>query len=145
MHTEEIIFEVAKPPAEVWARLVDMERAPDWVDNMQSSKRRGSGPTGVGTVFDQVVEMNGSSNQAELRVTVFDECSIFAHEGESGPASFQARFELKSTAQGTNVVHTISVTLSGVMRMMESMIGGWVNKNARESVLNLKRLIEAGQ
>lgn len=145
MHKGEIVFEVAKPPTEVWARLVDMERTPDWVDSMQSSTKRTDGPIGVGTVYMQVVEMNGSTNEANLKVTVFEACTIFAHEGKSGPADFTARFDLEEVSGGTRIVHSFSVSMGGMMRMMEPMIGGWVNKNARASVLNLKRLIEAGQ
>lgn len=142
MHKGEVIFEVARPPSEVWERLVDMERAPDWVDSMKSSTKRTPGPVGVGAIFDQVLELNGSTNQAELKVTIFEERASFAHAGQSGPAAFTARFDLQEVPGGTRVVHGFTVSVGGMMRMMEPVIGGWVNKNARESVFKLKQLIE---
>jgi carbon monoxide dehydrogenase subunit G len=145
MQSGEVIFEVAKPPAEVWARLVDVERTPDWVKSMQSSSLPDGGPIGLGSPISQQLEINGALNEAKLKVTVFDPCTAFAHEGESGPATFTARFDLEEISGGTRVVHGFSVTLGGVMRMMEPMVGGWVKKNAQESVQSLKRLIEAGE
>jgi len=144
MQTDEIVFQVARPPSEVWARLVDLEHAPDWVHNMQSSSKQTDGPLGVGSVFLQVVEWNGSTSDVDLKVTEFEACRMFAHEAQSGPAAFTARFELEPVEGGTRVVHSFSISMGGMMRMMEPMLAGFVKKNVKESVLKLKQLVEAG-
>ncbi len=145
MQTGKIVFDVTKPPAEVWARLVDLERAPDWVRSMRGSDKTTPGPVSVGTIFTQKVELNGATNQADIKVTEYEEFNTFAHEGQSGPAAYSSRFELEAIEGGTRVVHSFSVSIGGIMQMMEPMMGAWLKKNSRESVFNLKRLIEAGQ
>jgi carbon monoxide dehydrogenase subunit G len=140
----EITFHVPRPPAEVWSVVADLERAPEWVPDLISVTKVSEGDIRVGTRYTEVVNMNGNKGDAELEVTQYDAPRVFANEGKGGPASFSAKFTLEPDGDGTRVTHEYTVTMSGIMKMMEPLMKGWLKKNSEEAVERLQSLIESG-
>jgi len=144
----EVVVHVERTLEEVWNVLADLERAPEWVPDMLSARKLTEGAVGVGTRYHEVVSMHGKDAEAELEVTRFEPPRVFAHRGEGGPARFSATFTLEpgdSGGRSTRLTHAWTVELSGMMRMMEPLVRGWVQRNSEEAVRNLKRSMEAGE
>ncbi len=143
----EVVIEVERTPEEVWKVIADVERAPEWVPDMISARKLTEGEIGVGTRYHEVISMQGKESEAELEITRYEPHRVFAHEGEGGPAKFSATFTLEPTdsGQSTKLTHSWTLKMSGIMRMMEPMIRGLVQKNSEAATDNLKRLLEDGE
>ena len=111
--------------------------------DLVSARRLTDGEVGVGTRYAEVVSIGGKTSKAEVEITQFEPPHVFAHAGAGGPARFTASFRLDADgAGGTNVTHAWTLELAGVMRMMEPMVRGWVQKNAAAAAEGLKELLE---
>ncbi len=140
----EVVFRVARPPAEAWTVLADLERAPEWVPDLIEVTKLTPGEVGVGTRYHEIVEMSGNRTEAELEVTTFDPPRTFAHAGQGGPASFSATFTLEPDEGGTKVTHAYTCQMKGMMKFMEPILRGWITKNSANASEALAGLIEGG-
>jgi carbon monoxide dehydrogenase subunit G len=139
-----IEFHVARPPAEVFPYVADLERAPEWVPDLISVEKLGDGPVRVGSRFRQEVRAAGRTGHAELEVTEYEPPRRFAHRGKGGPAEFKAEFTLEPDGEGTRVRHDFEVRMKGLFKLASGAVEGWVERNAETAVANLKRVIEEG-
>ena len=137
-----IEFRVAVPPEQVFALLGDLTRAPEWVPDLVSVEKLGSGPVGVGTRYHEVVKMGSQTSEAELEVTDYDPPRLFAHKGRGGPSTFTGRFVLEPDGDGTRVTHEYTVKLSGFAKLMTPFVVGWVRKNTEAASANVRRVLE---
>ena len=140
----ELVFHVSRPPDAVWAVLVDLENAPDWVPDLVSVSKLTPGDVGVGTRYHEIIEMSGNRTEAELEITTFDPPRVIAYSGKGGPAEFATTFTLAPDGDGTKVTQVYSVQLKGMMRFMEPVIRGWMQTNNAVAVDKLTRLLEGG-
>jgi len=134
-----LTFTVPKSPAEAFAYIADMEKAPEWVPDLVRVKQLTPGEVAVGTKFSETVMMGNKEMEGSMEVTEYDPPHAYAHDGEGGPARFTARFTFEPDGAGTHVVHDYTVTFSGAMKLMGPVLGSWVKKNSEKAIENLQR------
>lgn len=76
-------IEIDAPIAEVWARLADIERQPEWMGEMKAVRLLTPGPVGVGTRGEAEVRVLGITVSDPVEVVEFAPPHRFAirHEG----------------------------------------------------------------
>jgi uncharacterized membrane protein len=76
-------IEIDAPIAEVWERLADIERQPEWMTEMKSVRLTTTGPTGVGTRGEAEVRILGITVHDPVEVVEFAPPHRFAirHDG----------------------------------------------------------------
>ncbi len=141
-HAGRVSFHVARPVAEVFAYVSNLELAPEWVPDLVSVSKTTAGPAGVGTRYDEVVCMGSRMANAQLEITEYTPPHSFAHRGQGGPAQFSARFLFAPERGCTLVTHEWEVRLSGMFKLVSPLAANWVRKNVDAGMENLRRRLE---
>ena len=127
-------IEIARPPAEVYAVVADLERAPEW----QPSLVRVDVERGV-----EVRRIAAQEREATFEVTRNEPPRLFEIVSNAGPIRAWATFELEPVDGGTRVDLTLVLELGGALRFAGRMIRGRAEQEALENLERLKRLVEA--
>lgn len=135
---------VRRTPAEVFAVVSDLERAPSWVPGLVELTRLTPGPVGVGTQFRQRIHLAGRDLEGLLVVSAFEPDRVFAHTGRAGPAHLFGHFQLQPEEAGTRVAHHHEIRLSGLARAMAPLVASKAEHHTAQALENLRRLLEEG-
>jgi uncharacterized protein YndB with AHSA1/START domain len=136
-----IVIHVPRPIEDVFAFVGDLETAPQWVPDLVSMRKVTEGSIGVGTRYVEMVQMGKQQEEAQLRVTQIEPPRLFAFEGEGGPSRFQVRYVLESDEGGTKLTHDYTMQMTGCFWIMTPFVHGWVKKNSRAGLDNLRKLL----
>jgi hypothetical protein len=136
-----IVSEVNATAERTWAVIADFEKAPEWVPDLISVRRLDDGPMGVGSRFEEVVEMRGRRDTATVTVTEYEPGRVFAHAGESTPARFGGRFEIAPMGDRCRVVHDWHLELKGMFKLMSPLASMWVRNNIEGAMAGLERYL----
>ena len=133
MKIEERI-EIARPPEEVYAVIADLERGPEWQPSLvRVDVARGT----------EVRRIGGQEREATFDVTRNEAPRLFEIVSKGGPVRAWATFELAAMDSGTRVDFTLVLELGGALRFAGGMVRGRAQREARENLERLKRLVEA--
>jgi carbon monoxide dehydrogenase subunit G len=135
---------VRRAPAEVFAVVSDLARAPSWVPGLVEMTQLTEGPVAVGTQFRQRIHLAGRDVEGVLVVSALEPDRVFAHTSRAGPAKLFGHFELAPVEGGTRVAHHHEIRLSGLARAMAPLVASKAEHNASRALENLRRLLEEG-
>ena len=133
MKIEERI-EIARLPEDVYALVSDLRRGPEW----QPSLVRVDVERGV-----EVRKIAGQEREASFDVTRNEAPRLFEIVSHARPVRAWATFELTPVGIGTRVDLSLVLELSGPLRFAGGMVRGRAEREARENLERLKRLLEA--
>lgn len=92
--------DINRPPAEVFAFVLDFENAPKWNYFVTSVKKQSSGPLAIGTVYHQTRK----TDQQDYQITDVDPArSVEVTTTPGSSPAFMRRFELEPTPLGTRL------------------------------------------
>lgn len=126
-------IEIARPPEEVYALIADLERGPEW----QPSLVRVDVERGV-----EVRRLGGHEREARFEVTRDEPPRLFEIVSHAAPVRVWATFELERVEAGTSVDLTLALELAGALRFAGPMVRGRAEREARENLEHLGRLLE---
>ena len=132
MKIEEQI-EIARPPEEVYAVVSDLARGPEW----QPSLVRVDVERGV-----EVRRIAGQERESRFEVTRAEPPRLFEIVSHASPVRASATFELEPAGAGTRVRLTLLLELSGALRFAGPMVRGRAEREARDNLERLKKLLE---
>ena len=135
---------VRRTPAEVFAVVSDLERAPRWVPGLLELAQLTPGPVAVGSQFRQRIHLAGRDFEGVLVVSAFETDRVLAHTSRAGPAKLFGHFELSAQGGGTRVTHHHEIRLSGLARAMGPLIATRAEHNTAGALENLRQLLERG-
>ncbi len=139
--------EIGRPPAAVWAYLMEAERLPEWLGEFTAAHEMSAGPTGVGTVVSYTVE-GGRSGTWE--VVEWDPPHRSAWDGPplawaGGGARPRGSPTLAEAGPGrTLLVTRYEPELTGTLVFMRPYLKRWVRRQRQRDAQTLKALLEAG-
>ena len=94
-------LEISRPPEEVFAFLVDLDRLPDW---QSSAIEAGSdGPLELGSLVHEKRHFLGRELSDELEVVAFDPPRRLTLRSQGGPLKLTVDHELESNGVGTRL------------------------------------------
>jgi hypothetical protein len=91
----------------------------------------------------EVRRIGGQEREATFDVTRNEAPRLFEIVSKGGPVRAWATFELAAMDSGARVDFTLVLELSGALRFAGGMVRGRAQREARENLERLKRLVEA--
>jgi carbon monoxide dehydrogenase subunit G len=128
---------VARPPEVVWQCLTDWERAPEWMEGIDSM--RPSGPTVAG--MQLVFEARRRSGTSEITHLVPGrELTLTARQG---PVRISYRYRCEPEGEGTRVRLAAHCRIRGALRVLGPLLRAVVKRADSGQLRALKRFVEA--
>ncbi len=137
---------VARPPADVFARIADIERWPQWLiaSGIVRVERSTDGSLVEGERLVVEQRAAGRAGTFEATVTALQPPTRLALHGRDGDGvTINIDAELAPTGDGTNLRWTIRIGLPLRYRMFESMARPQVERAAALDVEALKQRLES--
>ncbi len=138
-------IEINASPTEVWAVVMDPNRLGDWVTAHRKVYDAPADPLEAGDSFKQKLQVAGPSFKVRWTVVESEEPALAVWKGK-GPGGSKAdvRYELSESNGGTRFDYCNDFDLPGgpLAKAAESIAGPPATKQARESLANLKKLLE---
>ena len=132
---------IARPPADVFARLVDLDRLPEWQESSLVSSA--DGPLELGRHVKERRRIMGREFETELEVTACDPPRQLTRKALGGPVPFTVDHELVPDGDST-LVHVIAEAKPGTfMKLAEPMIARTAEQELRRDFTRLKEQLEA--
>ncbi|MGD9695630.1 MAG: SRPBCC family protein [Thermoleophilia bacterium] len=133
---------IARPPAEVFAALCDVESLPRWQGSALSVRRETPAPTALGARWSERRRFMGKENDAHVEVIGFEPDRLLVIRIRSGPVSLRVRHALAPAGAGCELVVEAG-DAEGIPRLMRSAAVRMAGREARDDFARLKRLLEA--
>ena len=134
-----LIFDVDRPPAEVFAYLTDPARLPEWQEN--ALEAHVDGPMREGALIREVRRAPGGRRVESLvRVAAYEPDRVFDLRIVEGMAHVHGDHRLEPLpGGGTRVRFTAHGELKGLLKLTRPLMPGLF----RKSLVKLKRNLEA--
>jgi uncharacterized protein YndB with AHSA1/START domain len=139
-------IEIAAPPEEVWAVVMDPDRLGEWVTIHRGVKQVSDNPLLADSTMEQRLCLRGVSFNVKWKVKEFDPPHLAVMQGR-GPARSQAfiRDELAAVDGGTrfDYVNEFKPPMGPLgMAAGRVFVGGLSEREANASLQKLKALLE---
>jgi uncharacterized protein YndB with AHSA1/START domain len=138
---------IARPPDDVFAELVAVERYPGWLiaSGIVAVERLDPGPASVGSRVRISQQVAGRSTTLEGSITALDPGRAIGLRGRDPDGiSIEIDAQLVGEAAGTRLRWSLRIGLPLRFRMFESMVAPQVQRAATLDLEALRRRLEAG-
>ena len=131
------------PIEEAFAYLADFANSEEWDPGVDSARRVGDGPVGVGARYQLGVRQGDRVVPMEYRITQYEPPSrvVLVGSGSGIQATDEIRFERKGDE--TVVDYTADIVLTGVLRLVQPFLGSTFRKIAENASDGIERTLAA--
>jgi uncharacterized protein YndB with AHSA1/START domain len=130
-HEQDVV--IARPPADAFAKLVDIERWPTWLiaSGIVRVERRSAGDLATGSTLRIEQRVAGRSATLDARVTAFETPTRFAVSGKDADGiSIEIDATIAPTTAGCTLHWRLKIGLPLKYRAFESMVAPQVRRAA---------------
>ncbi len=129
------------PPQQVFAFLVDPQKLMLWQSDLVKSEIVTEGPLHAGSRFHEVRRMG--TREAEIRgeISEFATDRCLATHTDTKPEA-GVRYVLEPEEGGTRLYYEFTLKTTGMMRLMEPMIGRSIRTGTAADLQRLRQLVE---
>ena len=132
---------IARPPDDVFERLVDLDRLPDWQESALGSSA--DGPLAKGSRVRERRRIMGRELDNELEVTAFERPRQLTLKALGGPVPFTVDHQLVDD-DGSTLLHVVAEAKTGTfMKLAEPMLARTAEQEMRRDFTRLKEQLEA--
>jgi uncharacterized protein YndB with AHSA1/START domain len=138
-------FEIARPPAEVFAYVTDPSRFPEWQHDVVRVRVEGDGPPALGGRFATVRRIGRVEQTTMQEITELDPPRRWTVRGVDGPFRPSAEVTVEPAGDGSRSLVTVTLDFEGhgIGRLLPlDVIRRMAAKGAPRSYQNLKELLE---
>ncbi|MDN3242588.1 SRPBCC family protein [Glycomyces tritici] len=133
---------IARPPAEVFAYLAELENIPQWNHAIGETRRTSDLPVGVGSQYTQVRTIPAHAEES-LEITGFEPDSRLAIRGDLGSFHGEITYLLAPAVDGaTALTNTMDLQASGPTRLIAPLAATRVKNAVAANLDALKRHLE---
>lgn len=138
----DVTLEIARPPAEVFAALTDLDRIPEWQESALES--RCDGPLREGARIFERRRAMGRELENELEVTRLEPGRRLTVEAVHGPVPFTVDHQLvEEDGGGSTFLHVIAEGNPGsFMKLAKPMLKRHAERELRGDFARLKEQLE---
>ena len=138
----DVTLEIARPPAEVFAALTDLDRIPEWQESALES--RCDGPLREGARIFERRRAMGRELENELEVTRLESGRRLTVEAVDGPVPFTVDHQLvEEDGGGSTFLHVIAEGNPGsFMKLAKPMLKRHAERELRGDFARLKEQLE---
>lgn len=142
MITIDFTVEIDRPAAEVFERLTDLGRLPDWQASAVSAEA--DGPLAEGMRIRERRKVMGREIDNELEVVAYDPPRQLTLQARKGPVPFSVDHRLAESDGGGTVVHVVAEAKTATfMKVAEPMLARQAEHELRGDFERLRDLLEA--
>jgi carbon monoxide dehydrogenase subunit G len=131
---------IARPPAEVFAVLTDLDNLAHWQPTVREV--RWDPPLEQGAEFEETRELLGRRARSRLAVTALEPGREFSIRVVEGPVALTVRHLLEPAADGCRLTLEAEGEAGGLMRLAAPLAERAAARQAGQDLERLKRLIE---
>lgn len=136
------IIETPLPIDEAFAFVADFANASAWDPGVKASTRVDAGPVAVGSRYALDVAMGGRTAPMEYRVTAFDPGRLVVLSGSGGGIRAVDTIEFSAAGDATRIEYTADITLGGILRLAQPVLGGTFDRIAKAALAGMKRALD---
>jgi uncharacterized protein YndB with AHSA1/START domain len=136
--------DIARPAADVFAFLAEVEHNTEWLSGMRSCRWTSQPPVRVGSTYEQASQFLGREIRTSFEVTAYEPdhlVTIQSREGSSFPITV-TRMVSATDARRCHVTETVDGDPSGFYSIAAPVLRRMVQRTIRRDYRNLKRLLE---
>ncbi|MDQ2934705.1 MAG: SRPBCC family protein [Chloroflexota bacterium] len=126
----------------MFAFVADTANDPAWHTDLTEVRRRGSGPTQLGTEWDIQIKPFMGQSSGTLEVTEFEPNHLLVLQGRMGPMAPTIRYSFRAVNAATDFGREVVMQPLGLMRLLQPVMRPTLAKRNRQFVENLKSLLE---
>jgi carbon monoxide dehydrogenase subunit G len=143
-HTVTSSIVINRPIEDVFAVLTNVENTGKWFPGNVKEWWTSPPPLGVGSTRRARVKMGPMTTENDAVATVYEPPERAVMKGTRN-APFEADLRFAAVDGGTRVDATIEMFMRGPTRLFGRMFVRWYDKNWNQGMVNLKRMMEAGE
>jgi uncharacterized protein YndB with AHSA1/START domain len=136
---------VGRPIEDVFAVLTDVTKTSRWFPMRVEERWTSPPPHGVGSTRRATTWMLGRRMENDAVATEYEPPRRAAMRGLSRNAPFEATLDFAPVAGGTRVDVRTAILIGGIGRPIGAIFARWYGRQWDRGLLNLKRLMEAGE
>ena len=134
---------INRPVEEVWKFMSNIENATKWDRGVLEARQTSEGTIGVGSTLQTRRQMLGRQRIGKLRVSEYVPNRIIALQASLGQiAAAQIRYSFEPVDGGTRMMGTSEVELHGAWRLITPILNLMLERDGREDMANIKRIME---
>ena len=134
---------INRPVEEVFEFTSHPENEPLWNTGMQESEITSEGKMDVGTTVRSVSRAMGRPVELTWEVTEYEVNHKKALISTSGPIPFEAFTVFESIEGGTKLTFALQAKSGGILKLIDPVFIRMMKGQTKNSLANLKRLLEA--
>ena len=136
---------INRPIGDVFAALTNVENTGKWFPGDVKEWWTSPPPRGVGSTRRARVRMGFMTTQNDAVATVFEPPNRAAMKGTSKNAPFEQMLTFAPVEGGTRLESKTEFFLRGPAKLLGPIFVRWYDKNWNQGMVNLKRMMEAGE
>jgi carbon monoxide dehydrogenase subunit G len=110
--------EIARPPAEVFPWLLEVDKVPRWTGQLETYERLDDGALGRGSRVRQVLDVSGRRIDVELEITGYDPPSGAETRFSTNGIEVVNAYTLEAAGAGTRLTQSVDAKPSGLAARM---------------------------
>jgi uncharacterized protein YndB with AHSA1/START domain len=134
---------INRPVEEVFEYIANPEKTPLWAGVVRETKLTSEGPYGVGSTYNNVVELLGRRIESNYEVTEYEPNSKSSTKTTSGPMPMEISTTFKAVEGGTEVTNSAKLDAAGLFKLAEPVFARMADRQVETDFANLKDLLEA--
>jgi carbon monoxide dehydrogenase subunit G len=136
------IIETPLPVEDAFAFVADFANSQHWDPGVATSERIDDGPVGLGASYRLGVRMRGRVAPMEYRITTFEAPRRVVLTGEGSGVSAIDEIRFEPAGNGTRIDYTADIRLGGWMRLIQPLVGGTLEKIAKDALGGMQRALD---
>jgi uncharacterized protein YndB with AHSA1/START domain len=133
-------FEIARPPADVFAYLTDVEKLPDWQSSLREA--HADGPLAEGSRLVEKRSLFGRNAETEHEVTAFEPGRRLTLKTIRGPVQLEVDHELEPAGDGTKLRVRAEGRPTGILRVAGPALTAAARQELKRDFERLKKILE---
>ncbi|MBI3163847.1 MAG: SRPBCC family protein [Chloroflexi bacterium] len=133
---------IHRPLEVVFTYMSNIEHEVQW-RNLVDVKVTSGLPLRQGSTYRYVANMMGRQLQTEGEITAFTLNQGWSFKSTSGPIPLEGGVAVESADGGTKVTLGGEMKLSGLLKLVEPILRGMMQRQLNGELLNLKHLLES--
>ena len=133
---------IERSPAQVWAFMLDFEKAPLWRPHVRDIRILTDGPLRVGSEVQFTFDLPGRVRTARCEVWAFETAKRFGLRNTTEKVTGTFEYLLTASGSGTDVVFACDLRPTGVMWLLLPMMMRTNRDRFAHHLTNLKREVE---
>jgi uncharacterized protein YndB with AHSA1/START domain len=139
----EVSILIHRPVEAVWEFLSNIENMPKWDRGVLEARQTSEGPMGVGSTVQIVRQFFGRRRIGSFRVLDVVPNKTVAIEASAKWITGRVRYTFAPEGGATRMISDGEVVLGGWWRLMAPLLIPMLDRDGRDDLANVKRVLEA--